>query len=90
VSWLPIPPTTVMNASPTFMHPSSGRRLGEAATGRRGRLRRRAVALSIDRDLACPSPASGIRDMYGIEVGSGENDALIIAATVCNDEMAGH
>jgi uncharacterized protein YxjI len=31
-----------------------------------------------------------IRDMYGIEVGSGENDALIIAAAVDNDEMAGH
>ena len=28
--------------------------------------------------------------MYGIEVGSGENDALIIAAAICNDEMAGH
>ena len=28
------------------------------------------------------------RDTYGIEVAPGENDALIIAATVCIDEMA--
>ena len=31
-----------------------------------------------------------IRDTYGIEVAPGENDALILAATVCIDEMAGH
>ena len=30
-----------------------------------------------------------IRDTYGIEIAPGENDALIIAATVCIDEMAG-
>ncbi len=29
-----------------------------------------------------------VRDMYGIEVAPGENDALILAATVCIDEMA--
>src|SRR5437763_4135755 len=29
-----------------------------------------------------------IRDTYGIEIASGENDALILAATVCIDEMA--
>ena len=29
-----------------------------------------------------------IRDTYGIEVGPGEDDALILAATVCIDEMA--
>ena len=29
-----------------------------------------------------------IRDTYGIEVSPGENDALILAATVCIDEMA--
>lgn len=29
-----------------------------------------------------------IRDTYGIEVAPGENDALILAATVCIDEMA--
>ena len=29
-----------------------------------------------------------IRDTYGIEVAPGENDALIIAAAVCIDEMA--
>lgn len=29
-----------------------------------------------------------IRDIYGIEVAAGENDALILAATVCIDEMA--
>jgi uncharacterized protein YxjI len=31
-----------------------------------------------------------IRDTYGIEIAPGENDALILAATVCIDEMAGH
>jgi uncharacterized protein YxjI len=31
-----------------------------------------------------------VRDTYGIEIGPGENDALIVAATVCIDEMAGH
>jgi uncharacterized protein YxjI len=30
-----------------------------------------------------------IRDTYGIEIGPGENDALLLAATVCIDEMAG-
>jgi uncharacterized protein YxjI len=30
-----------------------------------------------------------VRDTYGIEVADGENDALIIAAVVCIDEMAG-
>jgi uncharacterized protein YxjI len=30
-----------------------------------------------------------IRDTYGIEIAAGENDALILAATVCIDEMAG-
>ncbi|HUA02426.1 MAG TPA: LURP-one-related family protein [Solirubrobacteraceae bacterium] len=30
-----------------------------------------------------------VRDTYGIEVAPGENDALILAATVCIDEMAG-
>ncbi len=30
-----------------------------------------------------------IRDTYGIEVAPGENDALIVAAAVCIDEMAG-
>ena len=29
-----------------------------------------------------------IRDTYGIEVGPGQDDALILAATVCIDEMA--
>ena len=29
-----------------------------------------------------------IRDTYGIEIVPGENDALILAATVCIDEMA--
>ena len=29
-----------------------------------------------------------VRDTYGIEVMPGENDALIIAATICIDEMA--
>ena len=29
-----------------------------------------------------------IRDTYGIEVASGENDALILAAAVCIDEMS--
>jgi uncharacterized protein YxjI len=29
-----------------------------------------------------------VRDTYGIEVAPGENDALILAATVCIDEMA--
>ena len=30
-----------------------------------------------------------VRDTYGIEIAPGENDALILAATVCIDEMAG-
>jgi uncharacterized protein YxjI len=30
-----------------------------------------------------------VRETYGIEVAPGENDALILAATVCIDEMAG-
>jgi uncharacterized protein YxjI len=30
-----------------------------------------------------------IRDTYGIEIAAGENDALILAATVCIDELAG-
>jgi uncharacterized protein YxjI len=30
-----------------------------------------------------------IRDTYGVEIAPGENDALILAATVCIDEMAG-
>ena len=30
-----------------------------------------------------------VRDTYGIEIAAGENDALILAATVCIDEMAG-
>jgi uncharacterized protein YxjI len=30
-----------------------------------------------------------IRDTYGIEIAPGENDALILAAVVCIDEMAG-
>jgi uncharacterized protein YxjI len=30
-----------------------------------------------------------VRDTYGIEIAPGEDDALIIAATVCIDEMAG-
>jgi uncharacterized protein YxjI len=29
-----------------------------------------------------------VRDTYGIEIAPGENDALIVAATVCIDEMA--
>jgi uncharacterized protein YxjI len=29
-----------------------------------------------------------VRDTYGIEIAAGENDALILAATVCIDEMA--
>ena len=29
-----------------------------------------------------------VRDTYGIEVAAGENDALILAATVCIDEMS--
>jgi uncharacterized protein YxjI len=29
-----------------------------------------------------------IRDTYGIEVAAGEDDALILAATICIDEMA--
>ena len=29
-----------------------------------------------------------IRDTYGIEIAPGQNDALILAATVCIDEMA--
>ena len=31
-----------------------------------------------------------VRDTYGIEIVPGENDALILAATVCIDEMARH
>ena len=31
-----------------------------------------------------------IRDTYGIEIGAGENDALVLAVTVCIDEMASH
>ena len=31
-----------------------------------------------------------IRDTYGIEIAPGENDALILAATVCIDEMSRH
>jgi uncharacterized protein YxjI len=30
-----------------------------------------------------------VRDTYGIEIAPGEDDALILAATVCIDEMAG-
>ena len=30
-----------------------------------------------------------VRDTYGIEIAAGENNALILAATVCIDEMAG-
>jgi uncharacterized protein YxjI len=30
-----------------------------------------------------------VRDTYGIEIAPGEDDALIVAATVCIDEMAG-
>jgi hypothetical protein len=30
-----------------------------------------------------------VRDTYGIEIAPAENDALILAATVCIDEMAG-
>jgi uncharacterized protein YxjI len=30
-----------------------------------------------------------IRDAYGIEIAPGENDPLILAATVCIDEMSG-
>jgi uncharacterized protein YxjI len=30
-----------------------------------------------------------VRETYGIEVAAGENDALIVAAVVCIDEMAG-
>jgi uncharacterized protein YxjI len=29
-----------------------------------------------------------VRDTYGVEIAPGENDALILAATVCIDEMA--
>ena len=29
-----------------------------------------------------------VRDTYGIEIVPGENDALILAATVCIDEMS--
>jgi uncharacterized protein YxjI len=29
-----------------------------------------------------------IRDTYGIEIAPGENDALILAATICIDDMA--
>jgi uncharacterized protein YxjI len=31
-----------------------------------------------------------IRETYGVEIAQGENDALILAATVCIDEMARH
>ena len=31
-----------------------------------------------------------VRDTYGIEVAEDQNDALILAVTVCIDEMAGH
>jgi uncharacterized protein YxjI len=31
-----------------------------------------------------------VRETYGIEVAPGENDGLIIAATICIDEMARH
>ncbi len=30
-----------------------------------------------------------VRDTYGIEIAPGQNDALILAATVCIDEMSG-
>jgi uncharacterized protein YxjI len=30
-----------------------------------------------------------IRETYGIQIGPGEDDALVLAATVCIDEMAG-
>jgi uncharacterized protein YxjI len=30
-----------------------------------------------------------VRDTYGIEIAPGQDDALIVAATVCIDEMAG-
>jgi uncharacterized protein YxjI len=30
-----------------------------------------------------------VRETYGIEVAPGENDALILAAAVCIDELAG-
>jgi uncharacterized protein YxjI len=30
-----------------------------------------------------------VRDTHGIEIAAGENDALLLAATVCIDEMAG-
>jgi uncharacterized protein YxjI len=30
-----------------------------------------------------------VRETYGIEIAPGENDALILAATVCIDEMSG-
>jgi uncharacterized protein YxjI len=29
-----------------------------------------------------------VRDTYGIEVAAGENDALILAAAICIDEMS--
>ena len=29
-----------------------------------------------------------VRDTYGIQVGPGQDDALVLAATVCIDEMA--
>jgi uncharacterized protein YxjI len=29
-----------------------------------------------------------VRDTYGIEIAAGENDAFLIAATVCIDQMA--
>jgi uncharacterized protein YxjI len=31
-----------------------------------------------------------IRETYGIEIAPGQNDALVLAATVCIDEMASH
>ena len=31
-----------------------------------------------------------VRDTYGIEIAPGEDDALIVATTVCIDEMAHH
>ena len=57
--------------------------------------RRRAFKLEyeIDRDGHIIAKVSKrwfrVRDTYGIEVAPGENDPLILAATVCIDEMAG-
>jgi uncharacterized protein YxjI len=31
-----------------------------------------------------------VRDTYGVEIEPGQNDALILAVTVCIDQMAGH